>query len=392
MIKQIFEIVLLNVRSIPDRLGASLVIVVGIAGVVGVFTALFAMARGIDSTLIASGDPNNAMVMRGGSQAELNSSFSRETYELATTAPGVRLSASGKPLVSGELIVIAELPKKGEKLGSNVTLRGIGEFGLELRPSLKIVEGRKFTPGLQELLVGKGASVQFEGLTVGNTIRLRGADWTVVGIFESGDAFESEIFTDAATAQTAWGRPNFFNVALAGLTDPGQIDAFRAALTADPRLNVEVRNQREYYTAQTGQTSRGVKVLGTAVAIIMALGAIFAALNTMYASVSARTREIATLRAIGFSGFPVVASVMVEAMLLALIGGVIGAILAYVFFNGMTVSTLGGGFTQLVFNFRVTPELVAFGMLLAMLIGFIGGLMPAIRAARMQVTTALRAA
>lgn len=392
MIKQIFEIVLLNVRSIPDRLGASLVIVVGIAGVVGVFTALFAMARGIDSTLIASGDPNNAMVMRGGSQAELNSSFSRETYELATTAPGVRLSASGKPLVSGELIVIAELPKKGEKLGSNVTLRGIGEFGLELRPSLKIVEGRKFTPGLQELLVGKGASVQFEGLTVGNTIRLRGADWTVVGIFESGDAFESEIFTDAATAQTAWGRPNFFNVALAGLTDPGQIEAFRAALTADPRLNVEVRNQREYYTAQTGQTSRGVKVLGTAVAIIMALGAIFAALNTMYASVSARTREIATLRAIGFSGFPVVASVMVEAMLLALIGGVIGAILAYVFFNGMTVSTLGGGFTQLVFNFRVTPELVVFGMLLAMLIGFIGGLMPAIRAARMQVTTALRAA
>ncbi len=391
MIKQIFEIVLLNLRSIPERLGASLVIVIGIAGVVGVFTALFAMANGIDSTLVASGEENNAMVMRGGSQAELNSTISRQALELASTTPGVRQSSSGKPLVSGELIVIAELPKKGEKLGANVTLRGIGEFGLELRPKLKIVEGRKFTPGLQELLVGKGASQQFEGLAVGNTIRLRGADWTVVGIFVSGDANESEIFTDTATAQTAWGRPNSFNVALVGLTDPDQLDAFKLALTADPRLNVEVRNQRDYFTAQTAQTSGGVKALGTAVAVIMALGAIFAALNTMYASVSARTREIATLRAIGFSGFPVVASVMVEAMLLAVVGGLIGALLAYVFFNGMTVSTLGSGFTQLVFNFRVTPALVGFGMVLAIFIGFIGGLMPAIRAARLPVTTALRA-
>lgn len=391
MLKQTIQIVLLNLRSIPQRLGASLVIVIGIAGVVGVFTALFAMARGIDSTLIATGDPLNAMVLRGGSQAELNSTVSRETLDLASTAPGVRQTSDGKPMVSGELIVIAELPRKGETLGANVTLRGIGEQGIALRKNLSISEGRAFTPGLQELIVGRGAAEQFEGLSVGKSVRLRGSEWNVVGIFTSNDAFDSEIFTDIATSQTAWGRPNTFSTALVGLADAGQFEPFTATLTADPRLNVEVRNQRDYFTAQTKETGQGVKVLGTVVAVIMALGAVFAALNTMYASVSTRTREIATLRAIGFSPFPVVVSVMVEAMLLALLGGAIGALLAYLLFNGMTVSTLGGGFSQLVFNFKVTPGLVGSGLMLALLIGFLGGLLPALRAAWMPVTTALRA-
>jgi putative ABC transport system permease protein len=393
MFKQIFEIVLLNLKTIPERLGASLVIVVGIAGVVGVFTALFAMAGGIDSTLQSSGDARNALVMRGGSQAELNSSMSRETYDIATQAVGVRKDANGDPVASGEIIVIAELPKKGGTLGANITLRGIGPAGLELRPNLKIIEGRKYTRGLQELLVGKGAAQQFAGLEVGNTVRLRGGDWNVVGIFESNDAFDSEIFTDADTAQTAWNRGNGYSVALVGLEKESDLEAFQAALKADPRLSVDAERQTDYYAAQTKATSGGVRVLGTAVAIIMCLGAMFAALNTMYASVSARTREIATLRAIGFGPLPVVISVLTEAMILALFGGLIGALLAYVFFNGMTVSTLGGStFTQLVFNFKVTPRLVMIGMGLALLIGFLGGLLPAVRAARMQVTTALREA
>jgi putative ABC transport system permease protein len=393
MFKQIFEIVLMNLKTIPERLGASLVIVVGIAGVVGVFTALFAMAGGIDSTLQSSGDPRNALVMRGGSQAELNSSMSRETYDIATQVAGVRKDANGDPVASGEIIVIAELPKKGSTLGANITLRGIGSAGLELRPSLKIIEGRKFTPGLQELLVGQGAAQQFAGLEVGNIVRLRGGDWTVVGIFESNDAFDSEIFTDAATAQTAWNRGSGFSVALIGLEKAEDLEAYTEALQADPRVSVDAKRQTDYYAEQTKATSGGVRVLGTAVAIIMCLGAMFAALNTMYASVSARTREIATLRAIGFGPLPVIISVLTEAMMLALVGGLIGAMIAYVFFNGMTVSTLGGStFTQLVFNFRVTPQLVMTGMALALLIGFLGGLLPAVRAARMQVTTALREA
>jgi len=393
MLRQIYEIVLLNIKSVPERLGQSLVIVVGIAGVVGVFTALFAMSKGIESTLVSSGDPLHAMVMRGGSQDELNSSLGRDTLELVSQAPGVRKDANGQPLASGELIVIAELPKKGGTLGANVTLRGVSPQGFALRPNLKVIEGRKFTPGLQELLVGKGAAGQFEGLSVGNTVRLRSSEWTVVGIFESGDVAESEVLTDAATAQTAWGRPNIYSTVLVAMEGAESFVPFEAAIKADPRVSSnEVKNQLKYYSEQTEKSTGGIKLLGTVVAVIMGLGAIFAALNTMYASVSSRTREIATLRAIGFGGFPVVMSVMVEAMLLALIGGVIGAVLAYVFFNGMTVSTLGGSFTQLVFNFRVTPYLLLLGVAIALAIGLLGGLLPALRAARMQVTTALREA
>jgi putative ABC transport system permease protein len=391
MLKQILEIVLINLRSIPQRLGLSLVIVVGIAGVVGVFTALFAMSRGIEATFGASGDPRNVMVLRGGSQAELNSSITLETLQIAERAPGVRRDDNDRPLAAGELIVIAELPKKGSTLGANVTLRGVTPAAFPLRPNLEFVEGRAFTPGLQELIVGQGAATQFEGLEVGRTVRLRGADWNVVGIFRSGDSFDSEIWTDGATAQTAWGRGGFSS-ALVGLANPDDLAVFEAALKADPRVNVEVKRQVDYFTEQTRQTTGGIRLLGAVVAVIMGLGAIFAALNTMYAAVSARTREIATLRAIGFRGLPVVASVMAEAMLLALAGGLLGALLAYVLFNGMTVSTLGGGFTQLVFQFKVTPGLVGTGALIALAIGFLGGLFPAVRAARLPVTTALRAA
>lgn len=391
MFKQIYEVVALNLRSIPERLGLSLVILVGIAGVVGVFTALFAMSKGIEASFAAAGDPGNALVMRGGSQAEINSSLNLETLQLIERAAGVRKGADGQPLAAGELIVIAELPRKGGTLGANVTLRGVTPAGLALRPRLEIVEGRKFKPGLQELIVGSGAAQQFEGVEVGGKVRLRGSEWTVVGRFRSDDTFDSEIWTDAATAQTAWGRPNVFSTVLVGLEDPAQLKAFEDTLKADPRLNVDVKRQTDYYSEQTRDSTQGIKALGFVVSVIMGFGALFAALNTMYAAVSARTREIATLRALGFGGFPVVVSVLVEAMLLALAGGVLGSLLAYVLFNGMTVSTLGGGFTQLVFNFKVTPGLVVVGLAISLVIGLLGGLLPALRAARQPITTALRA-
>ena len=394
MLKQIVQVVALNLRSIPERLGLSVVIVIGIAGVVGVFTALFAMSRGIESTFAAAGDPRNVIVMRGGSQAELNSTVSLETLQIAERTPGVRTDEAGQPLAAGELIVISELPRKGQTLGANVTLRGVTPQAFALRPNLRMVEGQRFTPGLQELIVGRGAADQFEGLEVGKVVRMRGADWKVVGVFQSGDAYDSEIWTDGATAQTAWGRPNTFSTVLVSLEDGANADAraaFQAALKADPRINVEVKSQTEYFAEQTRESTRAIKFLGIVVSVIMGLGAIFAALNTMYAAVSARTREIATLRALGFGGLPVVTSVMIEAMLLALAGGLLGALVAYLLFNGMTVSTLGSGFTQLVFNFKVTPGLVADGALIALFIGFLGGLLPAIRAARLPVTTALRA-
>jgi putative ABC transport system permease protein len=391
MLKQILEITWMNLLGIRERLGLAAVVIVGLAGVVGVFTALLAMSRGFEATLAATGSDANAIVLRSGSNAELNSVLTVDALGLVEQLPGVRRAADGSPLASGEIVVISELPRRGERLGANVTLRGVGGDAFELRPSFRIVEGRRFEPGLQELIVGRGVSRQFEGATLGGTLRLRGQDWAVVGVFETGDSFESEIWTDVRTAQTAWGR-NAFSIALVGLEDAGAFEAYKAAVTADPRLNVDVERERAFYSGQTGGVTRNIGFLASVVAVIMGLGAIFAALNTMYAAVSARTREIATLRALGFRGLPVVVSVLVESMALAVLGGLLGALLAYLLFNGMTVSTLGGGFTQVVFAFKVTPDLLVRGVVISLVIGFVGGLLPAIRAARLPVTTALRAA
>jgi putative ABC transport system permease protein len=391
MLKQILEITWMNLLGIRERLGLAVVVIVGLAGVVGVFTALLAMSRGFEATLAATGSDANAIVLRSGSNAELNSVLSVDVLGLVEQLPGVRRAADGSPLASGEIVVISELPRRGERLGANVTLRGVGMDAFELRPNFRIVEGRRFEPGLQELIVGRGVSRQFEGATLGGSLRLRGQDWTVVGVFETGDSFESEIWTDVRTAQTAWGR-NAFSIALVGLEDALTFVAFKAAVAADPRLNVDIERERAFYSGQTGGVTRNIGFLASVVAVIMGLGAIFAALNTMYAAVSARTREIATLRALGFRGLPVVVSVLVESMALAVAGGLAGAVLAYLLFNGMTVSTLGGGFTQVVFAFKVTPDLLVRGVMISLVIGFIGGLLPAIRAARLPVTTALRAA
>lgn len=391
MFQQIFEITWMNLRNLPERLGASLVIVVGLAGVVGVLTALLAMSEGLGSTLKATGSADRAIVLRGGSDAELNSGLDPDSANLIAEQAGVRKGSDGKPLASRELVLIAELPLKRSGSSGNVTLRGVEPAGFELRPELKIIAGRKFEPGLNEMMVGKGVAGQFEGAELGKVVRIRGADWTIVGVFESGNVHDSELWIDTATAQSAFGRGGY-SLVLVALENAAALTGFQAALKADRRLNVDAESQVGYYAKQSGESTAMIRVLTLIVSVVMAFGAIFAALNTMYASVSTRTKEIATLRAIGFGPAPVVVSVLIESMLLALVGGLIGAAVAWLLFNNYAVTTLGAGFTQVVFNFRVTPELLRSGIGLALAIGFLGGLLPSVHAARMPVTTALRAA
>jgi len=387
MLRQTAAITGINLKSIPERWALSAVIVIGLAGVVAVFTALLAMAEGFQSTLKSAGRADVAMVLRGGSDAELNSALLRDQATLIKQAPGIRKDDDDQPLASAEMIVIAELAKKGDRSGSNVTVRGIGPKGMKLRPQVKISEGRMFETGKRELIVGRGVSRQFDGARVGEALRFRGSDWTVVGVFDSGDANESELWCDVEVAQSSFNRQGFSSVRAAL---DGPITTFKDALSADPRLSVDVQTEQDYYSGQTKQFRATIGVLAGVVTAIMGLGAIFAALNTMYAAVAARAREIATLRAIGFGGLPVVLSVMIESLVLALVGGAIGAAIAYVLFNGFSVSTLGQNFTQVVFAFKVTPALVVRGLVIAVIIGMIGGFLPAIRAARMPVTTALR--
>jgi len=392
MLKQIGAITAINIKSIPERWASSLVIVVGLAGVVAVFTALLAMRAGFESTLKASGQPDEAMVMRGGSDSEINSAFDRDSSDLIEQAPGIRVGADGKRLASAEMMVIAELARKDDvKNGANITLRGVQPAAFALRPQFKIVEGRSFTPGLRELIVGRSVLRQFQGAEPGKRVRMRGSDWTVVGIFETGDAYESELWADLNVARTTFSRSGSSSV-LVALDGADGLDKLKKALGADPRVSVDVIRQQDYFSGQTKQFRQTIGVLAGVVTAIMALGAIFAALNSMYAAVATRSKEIATLRAIGFGGLPVLVSVMIESLLLALVGGLIGALIAILLFNNLSVATLGQSFTQVVFNFQVTPVLVVRGLVISIVIGMIGGLLPAIRAARLPVVDSLRAA
>ncbi len=384
------EIVLMNLRSIPDRLAPSLVIVIGIAGVVAVMVALLSMSSGLSQTLGATGREDQVVITRGGSQGELSSFLAVASMTLIKQDRAVARNSDGQALASGELIVITEVPRPGQSTGANVTMRGVEPIGFGLRPEFTITQGRRFRPGVQEIMVGDGAAKQFEGLAIGSKLRFRGGTWTIVGHFKSGDAYDSELWTDRETLQGAFGRAGVSSL-LVQVNSVDDIAAMEKRLTSDPQLDVDVRSQRAFFSGQSEGLTNTIGVLAGIVAVIMAVGAVFGALNTMYSAVSARTREIGTLRAIGFGAFPVVLSVMAESLLLSLIGGVIGAVIAYFAFNGYAVSTLGGGFTQVAFQFAVTPALVLLGVALALGIGFIGGLAPAVRAARLPVTTALRA-
>ena len=390
MLSQALAITGINVRSLPARWAPSLVIVIGLAGVVAVFTALLAMAAGFESTLKATGRSDAALILRGGSDAELNSAFDRDSTDLIEQEPGIRAGADGRPLASSELMVIAELVRKDDvNHGANITMRGVEPAAFALRPQLKIIAGRNFTPGLRELIAGQGVERQFQGAELGKVIRMRGSEWTVVGVFASGDAHDSEMWTDVNVARSTFGRQGSSSV-LAALDGPDGLARLKAAVAADPRLTMDVLREQDYFSGQTKQFRATIGFLAGVVTIIMGLGAMFAALNSMYAAVAARSKEIATLRAIGFRGLPVVVSVMIEALLLALAGAVLGALIAYALFNNLSVSTLGQNFTQVVFSFKVTPQLVVRGLIIAVVIGMVGGFMPALRAARLPVTTSLR--
>ena len=380
----------IGISSLPQRWGASSVIVVGIAGVVGVLVAMLAMGEGFKATLESTGDDTSAIVLRGGSQAETNSVITRDQVPLIGTLAGITRDADGRPLLSPELSQVVNLPSKADGSDVNAQFRGVGERAWAVRDKVRVIEGRAFSPGLREIVVGQGARGQFRGLDVGSVLTLGNQQWTVVGVFASGDAHDSELWTDAETLGSTYNRSAYQSITVRTEGTDG-FTAFKAAMDADPRLKLDVSTTREYYGRQSGQLATLINVLGTVIGAIMAVGAVFGALNTMYAAVTTRAREIATMRAIGFRGLPVVVAVMLETMLLALLGGLLGGLLAWSIFNGYSVSTLGSNFSQVVFQFKVSPELLWNGLKWALGIGLVGGLFPALRAARLPVTAALRA-
>ena len=379
-----------SITTLPQRLGGASVVVVGIAGVVGVLVALLAMGKGFESTLRATGSDDTAIVLRSGSLAEVNSVLDHDSAQLIADKPQVLRDAQGVPVASPELVVAASLPKKSNGLDANVALRGVGPEVWAVRPRVKIIAGRRFTSGLRELIVGKNAAREFTHTAIGSTLDLNGEPWKVVGWFDSGDAHDSELWADAPVVATAFHRGSSVTSVTVRLQSPKRFDAFKAALALDPSLKVQADTTRAYYARQAQGLTKLIRVLGTIVASIMAIGAVAGALNSMYAAVAARTREIATLRAIGFRGGPVIISVMIETLLLALAGGVVGAGIAWLLFDNYTASTLGTNFSEVVFQFRVTPALLGSGLRWALVIGFLGGLLPALRAARMPVTDGLR--
>ena len=382
-----------GVSTLPQRLGSSAVIVVGIAGVVGVLVALLAMAEGYAETLRKSGSEDTAIVLRGASAAEVASVMSREDITQIAQAPGVAKSAKGEPLVSAETVVAANLPVKGtttDEEGS-VQMRGVGDEAFAVRPQVKIISGRKFQPGLKELIVGQGAARQFEGLEPGKQLRLGSQMWTVTGVFASGDSMESELWADAPVVAETYRRGASRNSVTVKLTDAAAFKDFKAALEANPQLKVDATTTLAFFAKQSEQMTKILRIIGIVVGSIMAVGAVFGALNTMFAAVATRAREIATLRAIGFPGLPVVVAVMLETMLLAALGGLIGGGIAYLLFNGHAASTMAAGSVgKLSFELRVSGQLLWEGLKWALAIGFIGGLFPAVRAASVPVTTALR--
>ena len=391
LFRQIGAVIAMNFRSLPQRASTSLVIVIGIAGVVAVLVSVLAMSTGLIRTMENAGREDRAIVLRNGSFAETSSALDRNSARAVQDAAGIKRNAQDEPILSAEGMRILNLRKKEDDAEINVVLRGVGPMLTELRPELKIIEGRMFKPAVTEVIVGKQARAQFKGLNVGDVIQARAANWTVVGVFETnGDSHESTIMTDAETLNSIDQRGAFQSVTVF-LESAAAFQAFKDSLLSNPTLAVDVMRERDYYRQQSKTMSTIISVIAYVVGGIMAVGAIFAALNTMYSAVSARLQEIATLRALGFGSTAMVVSVLAEALVLALIGGVIGALIAWLFFNGNTVSTSGGGMGQLVFALSVNPQLMILGVVWACVIGLLGGLFPAIRAARLPVAMALRA-
>jgi putative ABC transport system permease protein len=381
-----------NVRSVAARWSTAVVSVLGIAGTVGVFVAMLAMARGFQATLVSSGSAQNAIILRAGADSEMVSAVALDQARIIADADEVARSADGRPLASPEVVVIGAFPLAKTGTDANVQVRGLSPTALDVRPSVKIAQGRSFRPGLAEMVVGTNAARIYRGFELGSSFDFGGQAWTVVGILDAGgSAFDSELWCDAAVLNQTFKRPeNIFQSVTVRLESGSLFQGFKDRLTSDPRLTVQVEREQAYYAKQSQVVSTLIRVLGFLVALVMAVGAVFGALNTMYSAVSARSREIATMRALGFGGGSVVVSFLVESLLIAFVGGLLGC-LAVLPLNGFTTGTINWQtFSHLAFAFRVTPELLGAGIVFALLMGLVGGVLPAIRAARTSVATALR--
>lgn len=391
LISQVLAVTRFSFASLPQRLGSSLAAMLGIAGVVAVMVGVLSIAQGIMSTMTASEGNDNVMVMRAGADTEMTSGLGGDEARLIAEAPGLATGPDG-PLASRELFVIINLPLRSTGTDANVPLRGIESAATAVREDFEMIEGRMFEPGLAEVIVGYGASMEFAGLELGSTIEVGTERWPVVGIFAAGGSVsESEIWSDARVLQGAYRRGNSFQSVHARLESRDAFNEFKDALTSDTRLNVQVMREAEYYAGQSEVMYNLITGLGTLIAVIMGLGAVFGALNTMYTAVSARTREIATLRALGFRSGPVIVSVLAESLVLALAGGVIGALLAWLAFDGFRAATLNfASFSAITFAFDVNAALLTQGIVFALIIGLVGGFFPALRAARTPVAHALR--
>ena len=381
-----------NFRSIRARWTSTIVAILGIAGTVGVFVAMLSLARGFKATLVASGSPDNALVMRAGSASEMMGGITLDSIKVLQDAPGVARDANGTPILTQDVVGVIPVPLISTGTDANVQVRGVSPNVLEVRKFVKVVQGRMFQAGLNELVVGKNASKTYQGLTVGNKIDFAGGHWQVVGVFDAGgSAFDSEIWCDSQIFNQVLQRPaNIFQSATVHLASPSTFQEFKDAVTKDPRLNVDVYREIDYYAKQSTAMTRLITVLGGLVAAIMAIGAIFGALNTMYSAVAERGREIATMRAVGFSTWNVILSFLFEALLISFLGGVIGCLVVLPL-NGLTTSTMNfQTFSNVAFAFKITFDLLVLGVVFGLVMGVLGGLLPAIRAAFQPVSVALR--
>jgi putative ABC transport system permease protein len=387
---QIAAVTAMNIRNLPSRASTAAVAMVGIAGVVAVLLGVLSIREGFRQTLETAGSPKVALVMRKGSNSEMSSIIFKDAIGIIEQAPGVASDAQGLR-VSPEAYVVVDVPKRTTQTTANVPLRGVDAAAVRVHESIKIVKGRMFTPGLNELIVGVGAAGQFSGLDVGSSVKWGRTTWTVVGEFEAaGGLAESEIWADGRAVQDSYNRTSYQTIR-ADLQSADAFQAFKDALTSDPRLEVDVERESDFYAEQSKMLASFVQFFGGSIGVLMGLGAVFGAILTMYSAVAARTREIATLRALGFGALPIVISVLIEALLLGLVGGVVGGLIALLWFNGMHTTTLNwASFSQVTFAFAVTPALLVTGVTYALLLGLIGGLLPSRRAARLPITQALR--
>jgi putative ABC transport system permease protein len=383
--------VIYNFRSVKARWTSAIVAVLGIAGTVGVFVAMLSLARGFRATLVSSGSVDNAIVMRAGATSEMMSGIGLDTIKILRDEPGVSRE-SGEPLVTSEVVVVAPFPLRTTGTDANVQVRGVSPNVLTVRRNIKVIEGQMFRPGLSELIAGRNAANSYSGLTVGNKVHFGGGEWTVAGIFDAGgSAFDSEVWCDGRVLDDVYKRPgNIFQSATVHLTSPAAFQEFKDAVTKDPRVNVDVSREIDYYAKQSQTMTRLITVLGGLVAAVMAIGAIFGALNTMYSAVAERMREIAVMRALGFGAISVVSSFLIEAVLISFVGGAIGC-LAVLPLNGFTTGAMNWQtFSHLAFAFTITPALLSGGIIFALTMGVAGGLLPAIHAALRPVAAALR--